>query len=139
MSVYVDPISVCIPNKNWRHNSACHLIGDTIAELHSFAASLGLKRSWFQDKTIAHYDLTVNKRRQAISLGAIEIDVKTFMKKMRRQRQGCAACEKGLVYVAKVIAYEDTAAMKKLSLCEKHRALLIETVNEVFGSNKNEM
>lgn len=86
MNVYVDPISPCIRNRNWRYSQACHLIGDTVAELHSFAASLGLKRNWFQNKTVPHYDLTVNKRRQAISLGAIEIDVKMFIQKIRKQR-----------------------------------------------------
>lgn len=79
MSVYVDPVMPCIRNKNWRYDYCCHLVGDTTAELHSFAARLGLRRSWFQSKTIPHYDLTVNKRRQAVRLGAVEIDVKSFM------------------------------------------------------------
>jgi len=73
MSVYVGPIMPCVPNKNWRYNYSCHLVADTVAELHSFAACLGLKRSWFQDKRIPHYDLTRNKRKQAVKLGAIQI------------------------------------------------------------------
>lgn len=50
----------------------------------------------------------------------------------------CAACEKGLVYVAKAIAYEDEEAIKKLVLCNVHRALLIETVNSVFTKEGDE-
>ena len=86
MSVYVDPMSKCIRSKKWRYDSACHLIGDTAAELHAFAASLGLKRTWFQNSLLPHYDLTRNKRRQAVKLGAIELDVKTFIQKARTQR-----------------------------------------------------
>ena len=48
----------------------------------------------------------------------------------------CTVCEKGLVYVAKIIAYEDDAAIKKLFLCDVHRALLIESVNKVFGEKQ---
>jgi len=44
----------------------------------------------------------------------------------------CTACEKGLVHIAKMIAYEDEEALKKIALCDMHRALLIESVNEVF-------
>lgn len=86
MSVYVDPIMPCIPNKNWRYHYSCHLVADTVAELYSFAVCLGLKRVWFQDKRIPHYDLTANKCREAMKLGAIEIDTKGFGKLLKRQR-----------------------------------------------------
>ena len=90
MSVYVDKIMPCEPNKNWKYNHSCHLIADTVAELHSFAASLGLKESWFQSKTIPHYDLTRNKRREAVTLGAKEIDFASARRfiKLFRQRLG---------------------------------------------------
>ena len=73
MSAYVDSMLPCMPNTNWRYKYSCHLTADTVAELHSFAACLGLKRIWFQDKRIPHYDLTVSKRREAIKLGAITL------------------------------------------------------------------
>lgn len=62
-----------------------HLIADDQAELHAFAARLGLRRAWFQDPTRTgkprarpssraaenwHYDLTAGKCAQAILLGA---------------------------------------------------------------------
>jgi Protein of unknown function (DUF4031) len=48
---------------------------DQLDELHSFASSIGLRRSWFQDRLWprAHYDVTEPKRQQAIAAGATEI------------------------------------------------------------------
>ncbi len=87
MSVYVDEMLPCVPNKNWRWKQSAHLIADTGIELHRFAKSIGLKRSWFQRHTsIPHYDLTVGKRKQAIAKGAIPIDRKQFVFLMQEQR-----------------------------------------------------
>jgi hypothetical protein len=47
-----------------------HLIADDLEELHSFAQKLGLKREWFQDKRVPHYDVSDGKRKLAIRLGA---------------------------------------------------------------------
>lgn len=85
--IYVD--NVGIPARVWnkrtgRHVESrwFHLISDQIdpAELHAFAARLGLHRSYFQlGKTLGgseldpghdHYDVTVGKRKQALGLGA---------------------------------------------------------------------
>jgi hypothetical protein len=72
MSVYVDHILSCVPNKNWRWNHSAHLFADTVDELHAFAARIGLKRIWFQDGDyFPHYDLTVNKHTEAVAKGAI--------------------------------------------------------------------
>ncbi len=39
------------------------------------AETIGMKRSWFQDKeTAPHYDLTKQRREAAVKLGAIELD-----------------------------------------------------------------
>jgi hypothetical protein len=48
---------------------------DDLNELHAFAARIGLRRSWFQDKPWprAHYDVTESKRQQAIAAGAVSI------------------------------------------------------------------
>jgi len=72
--VYVDNMRGCVPTTAWKYKQSCHLIADTLTELHSFAKRLGLKREWFQDKILPHYDLTCKKRRLAIRFGAIEID-----------------------------------------------------------------
>lgn len=87
MSVYVDDAR--IPARIGRLNSRwSHLFADSVEELHAFAARLGLQRSWFQDPIVCgkpkarpgsraaenwHYDVTENKRRQAIALGAVSV------------------------------------------------------------------
>lgn len=48
----------------------CHMVADTIEELHAFAEQLGLKRKWFHD---GHYNIGQDKRRAAIGMGAIAI------------------------------------------------------------------
>lgn len=70
--IYVDQVFRCRPTKMWPYSYACHLYADTLDELHDFAAKLGLKNEWFQPhRFLPHYDITRNKRRIAISLGAV--------------------------------------------------------------------
>jgi len=77
MTVYVDdwrqPARFGRHDKIWSHLTVGP--GDDIAELHDFAARIGLKRSWFQDLPWPreHYDVTDNKRRQALAQGAVAI------------------------------------------------------------------
>jgi Protein of unknown function (DUF4031) len=78
MTVYVDDANIpaSIQNGNRTHTSLwCHLSADTEAELHDFAARLGLKRAWFQHagRPTFHYDLTAGKRAQAVAQGATQI------------------------------------------------------------------
>jgi hypothetical protein len=78
MAVYVDPLLRTTPyhesvNKRWNWRQSCHLVADTEEELHAFAAKIGLQRAWFQQKSSPHYDLTANKRNQAVRLGAISL------------------------------------------------------------------
>jgi len=48
-----------------------HLVSDTsLEELHAFAESLGLRREWFQEKSIPHYDLTGKVYELALRRGA---------------------------------------------------------------------
>ncbi len=60
-----------------RHKTWCHMVSDTSeAELHEFAARLGLKREWAQLRpkaSAAHYDLVPTKRALAVKLGAVEV------------------------------------------------------------------
>jgi hypothetical protein len=77
MTVYVDdwrqPARVGRLAARWSHLT----VGpdDDLDELHAFAAKIGLRRSWFQDKPWprAHYDVTESKRQQAIRAGAVPI------------------------------------------------------------------
>src|SRR5262249_20040206 len=46
------------PVRYWRRQCG-HMVSDaSLEELHQFAESLGLRREWFQEKSIPHYDLT---------------------------------------------------------------------------------
>jgi len=87
MGVYVDDLRSVVRNRNWPYNKACHLVADTVRELHAFARRLSLKRGWFQSKTMPHYDLTENKRASALRLGALEISDRRLVKMVRSNRK----------------------------------------------------
>lgn len=77
MTVYVDQIIQWSTKIRCFKGGSCHLSADTIEELHSFAARLGLKRAWFQDhKLLPHYDLTPARRKRALELGAVFIEAR---------------------------------------------------------------
>ena len=84
MSVYIDTMQPCMTNSKWRHETVCHLMADSLEELHEFADSIGLKRSWFQSSArFPHYDLTEGKRNIAVKKGAIEkhpVELLTYFK-----------------------------------------------------------
>lgn len=87
MTIFVD--NVHIPARVGRHTSTwCHLVTDSpdLEELHRFAESIGLRRSYFQDKRHGpgdkgrpHYDVTAGKRAQAVAAGATEVDVRDLV------------------------------------------------------------
>jgi len=67
MAVYVDNMRIVKRGKAW-----CHLVADSLDELHNFAQQLGLPTSWFHRKVShPHYDITVDVRDLAIARGAI--------------------------------------------------------------------
>jgi Protein of unknown function (DUF4031)/Protein of unknown function, DUF488 len=72
--IYVDRLFGCQKSAQWPYTQACHLMADSLDELHVFASKLGLRRNWYQahDK-LGHYDLTPGMRARAIKLGAQEI------------------------------------------------------------------
>ncbi len=85
MAAYVDELQ---PNlfrfKRWRYSHYCHLTADTLEELHEFAQRLGLRKGWFQgNRKYPHYDLTANKRIQALGLGAVEISAREWIRRTR--------------------------------------------------------
>jgi hypothetical protein len=86
MTVFVDSLFMTAASARWPYHQACHMFTDgNEQELHDFAARLGLKRSWFQrHKTLWHYDLTANKRKEALRLGASPIDGREYGKLLLR-------------------------------------------------------
>jgi hypothetical protein len=57
---------------------SCHLTTTgTVDDLHAFAASIGMRREWFQRHRIAdHYDLTPERRERALRAGAVFVPAK---------------------------------------------------------------
>lgn len=75
MAVYVDNARLA-----WRGRRWCHLVADSLDELHGFAKSIGLKRGWFQARaSLPHYDVTVEVRDVALSRGAMQADRRTLV------------------------------------------------------------
>jgi len=67
MTVFVDNERIA-----WRGKLWCHLVAESLSELHAFAGRLGLQRSWFQDKaSYPHYDVTTEVRERALRQGAL--------------------------------------------------------------------
>jgi hypothetical protein len=84
MSVYVDSANI-----SFRGMTMCHMIADSLDELHAMADRLGLRREWFQaapPASFPHYDVSLGKRQLAVAHGAIECDRKAIVEHMRRLR-----------------------------------------------------
>ena len=58
----------------FRNMKMCHMLADTLVELHEMADKIGIKRKWFQGKRTPHYDVCLSKRKLAVEHGAQEID-----------------------------------------------------------------
>lgn len=96
MTLYVDdmrrPARVGRVSGRWSHLFTDQ---DDQAELHDFAARLGLRRSWFQGAQWAvthpwrcHYDVTDSVRERALAAGALPITYPAGMAELidRRKR-----------------------------------------------------
>jgi hypothetical protein len=86
MPVYVDKA-----RNEHRGMVMCHMLADTLEELHRMADALGLKREWFQPLSTPHYDIPQTVRNHAIEFGAIEIDRRQTVAIIRRLRNVKAA------------------------------------------------
>ena len=72
MTVYVDELRVWPTKIGCFKGGSAHLTADTLEELHAFAARIGLKRAWFQDKgLVPHYDLAPSRHEAALAAGAV--------------------------------------------------------------------
>lgn len=63
-----------------------HLAADSLEELHRFARSIGIRRSWFhQHDRHPHYDLfTEDMRRKALAAGAQLVSSKEIVRMCKR-------------------------------------------------------
>lgn len=82
MSVYVDK-----SRNRFGRMIMCHMVADTLEELHKMAHKIGIKRKWFQQHSaLPHYDICLSKRILAIRFGAIEIDRNEMARRIRLWR-----------------------------------------------------
>lgn len=92
MAVYVDREQI-----PWRGKLWCHLVADTLDELHAFAEALGLKRSWFQERaSYPHYDVTMSVRERALKRGAISVGKTEMLDSARKLKAELAAVRAGV-------------------------------------------
>lgn len=78
--IYVDDAFIPKDKDEW-----CHLMADSLDELHQFAQSIGLKREWFHSGD--HYDVTRGKRFVAIRTGAKKVTTTEMVEIRRRLRR----------------------------------------------------
>lgn len=75
MAVYVDHANILFRGKR-RH----HMTADTLDELHSFAAGIGVNRCWYHRGTRhPHYDVNDEQRARAITAGALAVDTRVIV------------------------------------------------------------
>lgn len=70
MAVYVDDM-----NAPFGRMKMCHLIADSVEELHAMADTIGVARKWYQapPKHSSHYDIALTKKALALAAGAFPI------------------------------------------------------------------
>lgn len=82
MPVYVDR-----PKHRYGRMIMCHMIADSLEELHWMADQIGVDRRWFQrNSSHPHYDICKSNRTKAIEAGALEVDRRELCHVMRRTR-----------------------------------------------------
>jgi hypothetical protein len=65
----------------WRGRRWCHLVSDeSLAELHAFAAMVGIPRRGFQGD---HYDVPEEHRDRVVAAGAQEVDSRQLVRRLR--------------------------------------------------------
>lgn len=70
MAVYVDDM-----NAPFGRMKMCHMLADSVDELHAMADTIGVARKWYQapPKHSSHYDIALTKKGLALAAGAIPI------------------------------------------------------------------
>lgn len=79
MTVYVDNMRA-----PYGRMLMCHMIADTVDELHRMADRIGVARRWYQGD---HYDICLAKKKIAMRLGACEVSQRELGRMVMEQRR----------------------------------------------------
>ncbi len=75
MAIYVDFVQIPFKGYKW-----CHMLADSLQELHDFATLIEVDaRLFHRNASYPHYDITVQMRETAIAQGAIAADRKKII------------------------------------------------------------
>ncbi|MFC6203290.1 MULTISPECIES: DUF4031 domain-containing protein [Psychrobacter] len=75
MAIYVDFVSIEFKGHKW-----CHMLADSLQELHDFAELIEVdKRLFHRNASYPHYDITLQMRLTAIENGALAADRKKII------------------------------------------------------------
>jgi hypothetical protein len=75
-------VTILIDNAHWPNHGRywCHLVSDSsLAELHAFAARLGIPERGF---SADHYDLPEDMRPAAIAMGAVAVESRELVRRL---------------------------------------------------------
>lgn len=88
MTLFVDTLREHSRMRGLFRGVWCHLATDgAMTELHAFAAKIGLPaRAFHAHEDHPHYDLTPDRRADAIAAGAIEVTSKELVKRCFRRK-----------------------------------------------------
>lgn len=82
MAVYVDNMQA-----GYGRMKMCHMIADTLTELHEMADKIGVARKWFQNKaSFPHYDICLAKKQAALVAGAAPVTMRQLGRKITELR-----------------------------------------------------
>lgn len=76
-------MTILIDNAHWPNHGRywCHLVSDlSLAELHAFAARLGIPERGFGGD---HYDLPDEMRAAAIAMGAVPVESRELLTRLK--------------------------------------------------------
>lgn len=78
---------VYIDNANIKYGRMimCHMIADSIDELHAMAVQIGVRKHFQNKPGKPHYDICLSNKKKALSFGAIEITQKQLIRKLHEQ------------------------------------------------------
>lgn len=86
MAVYVDDMRA-----PFGRMVMCHMMADSLDELHEMADRIGVDRKWFQgppEHFYPHYDVALSKRALAVGFGAVEVTGRELIKHFRAATEG---------------------------------------------------